>query len=68
MGGFIKFVNLSGNTWVGNGNFGQTVGGGQVISIGGNKTLSGVLDRVRITTAGGTNTFAAGSINIMYEG
>ena len=68
MGGFINFVNLSGNTWVGNGNFGQTVGGGQVISIGGNKTLSGVLDRVRITTAGGTNTFAAGSINIMYEG
>jgi len=31
-------------------------------------TLSGTLDRVRITTAGGTDTFDAGSINILYEG
>jgi hypothetical protein len=67
-GGFIKFVNVTGNTWAGSGNFGATESGGQVVSIGGNKTLSGVLDRVRITTAGGTDTFDAGSINIMYEG
>jgi hypothetical protein len=31
-------------------------------------TLSGTLDRVRITTANGTDTFDAGSINILYEG
>lgn len=31
-------------------------------------TLSGALDRVRITTVGGTDTFDAGSINILYEG
>lgn len=31
------------------------------------KSLSTVLDRVRITTAGGANTFDAGSINVMYE-
>lgn len=31
------------------------------------KTLSGVLDRVRITTVNGTDTFDAGSINILYE-
>ena len=37
-----------------------TVGGGSV-------TLSGVLDRVRITTVNGTDTFDAGSINILYE-
>ena len=30
--------------------------------------LSGTLDRVRITTVNGTDTFDAGSINIMYEG
>jgi hypothetical protein len=30
-------------------------------------TLSGALDRVRITTVGGTDTFDAGSINILYE-
>jgi hypothetical protein len=34
----------------------------------GSVTLSGVLDRIRITTANGTDTFDAGSINIMYEG
>lgn len=30
-------------------------------------TLSGTLDRVRITTVNGTDTFDAGSINILYE-
>jgi hypothetical protein len=34
---------------------------------GGDKTLSGTLDRVRITTVNGTDTFDAGSINIFYE-
>ena len=34
----------------------------------GAKTISGgVLSRVRVTTAGGVNTFDAGSINILYE-
>jgi hypothetical protein len=30
-------------------------------------TLAGVLDRVRITTVGGTDTFDAGSINLLWE-
>jgi hypothetical protein len=34
----------------------------------GTVTLSGALDRVRITTVNGTDTFDAGSINILYEG
>ena len=34
---------------------------------GGSKTTSGTLDRVRITTVNGTDTFDAGSINIIYE-
>ena len=33
----------------------------------GTKTLSSTLDRVRITTVNGTDTFDAGSINILYE-
>jgi hypothetical protein len=33
----------------------------------GSKTLSGTLDRVRITTVNGTDTFDAGSINILFE-
>jgi hypothetical protein len=39
----------------------------QVALGGGDKTLSGTLDRVRITTVNGTDTFDAGSINILYE-
>ena len=34
---------------------------------GGTKTLSGTLDRIRLTTANGTDTFDAGSVNILYE-
>lgn len=33
----------------------------------GNKPLSATLDRIRVTTVGGANTFDAGMINIMYE-
>jgi hypothetical protein len=33
----------------------------------GSKTLSGILDRVRITTVTGTSTFDSGLINISYE-
>ena len=34
----------------------------------GSVSLSGTLDRVRFTTVNGTDTFDAGSINILYEG
>jgi len=34
----------------------------------GSVTLSGTLDRVRITTVNGTDTFDAGAVNIIYEG
>ena len=37
-------------------------------NISGTKTLSGTLDLVRITTVNGTDTFDAGSVNILYEG
>jgi len=35
---------------------------------GGSKTLTGILDRVRLTTTNGTDAFDAGSVNILYEG
>lgn len=34
----------------------------------GSKTLSATLDRIRITTVNGTDTFDAGQINVMVEG
>jgi hypothetical protein len=42
------------------------VAGASVVGAGG-ITLGGVLDRVRITTVNGSDTFDAGSINILYE-
>ena len=57
---------LNGNTWVSQATVGYSNAGG--ISTGaGSKTLSDTLDRIRITTVNGTDTFDAGSINIQYE-
>lgn len=62
----ITLLSSSSNTWAittvmarkdGN-NFGS--GAGTI-------ALSGTLDRVRVTTVNGTDTFDAGSINILYE-
>lgn len=39
----------------------------RIMGASGSVTLSGTLDRIRITTVNGTDTFDAGSINIMYE-
>jgi hypothetical protein len=63
--GGIVLTNISGNIWVAFGSVGTTTGATQVM-VGG-VTLGGVLDRVRATTVNGTDTFDAGSINIMYE-
>lgn len=61
---------LSSNTWVCSSVFGGLDGSSaNVIRSGGgySPSLSGALDRVRITTVNGTDTFDAGSINILYE-
>ena len=65
--GNVIFTNISGNSWVGNGTLGSVASTAMTIQMGGGITLGGVLDRVRITTVNGTDTFDAGSINIMYE-
>jgi len=65
--GIATLANVSGNIWVISGT--TTGSGGYVTTVfGGNKELSATLDRIRITTVNGTDTFDAGSINIMYEG
>ena len=60
-------TNFSGNIWVCAGVLGRSDGANTSVT-GGTVTLSGTLDRVRITTVNGTDTFDAGSVNIMYEG
>jgi hypothetical protein len=46
---------------------GGTSNGIASISGGGSKALSATLDRLRLTTANGTDAFDAGAINILYE-
>ena len=57
---------LSGNIWVAGGTI-HTTNGIYVHSCAGSKELSATLDRIRITTENGTDTFDAGKINILYE-
>ena len=56
------------NTWVAQGVLGRSDTTAAGWATGGSKPLSAVLDRVRITTTGGADTFDAGVINILYEG
>jgi hypothetical protein len=64
--GSVQLSNITGNTWAISGNFGlSNVAIGFCLS--GSLGLSGILDRVRITTVNGTDTFDAGTINILVE-
>jgi len=63
--GLFLICLLSGTTWTQGGNLFNTAGAINVSA--GSKALSDVLDRIRITTVNGTDTFDAGSINILYE-
>ena len=64
---------IGSNTWTGSGILSRNATGGNAVnmSAGVSPSLSGVLDRVRITTVNGTDTFdttpSAGTINIIYE-
>ena len=64
--GSCVITNLTGNTWVAS----FSIGFGDAAYVGnggGSIALGATLDRVRITTSNGTDTFDAGSINILYE-
>jgi hypothetical protein len=64
--GIAVISNVSGNIWSQFGTLGRADGVATLVS-GGAKTLSDVLTQVRVTTSNGTDTFDAGSINILYE-
>ena len=64
--GKIDIVNISSNTWIAQGLI-LAFATFPTMTVG-SKTTSATLDRVRITTVGGTDTFDAGSINLLLEG
>ena len=53
-------------TWVASGSWGEGITANSTFLTAGRKALSAQLDRVRLTTLGGTNTFDLGSVNIAY--
>jgi hypothetical protein len=57
---------LPGNTWVCGGTVADSTNN-RVWSSGGNVTLSGTLDRLRLIAANGTDTYDAGSANLFWE-
>jgi hypothetical protein len=67
LSGSIVLSLIGSNIWVAQGIMYQSAGTANVTQTAGTKTLSGTLDRVRITTVNGTDTFDAGSVNILYE-
>lgn len=64
--GHIVLTNLTGNTWVGSGIVAES-STGSAVYLGGTIALAGVFDRIRVTTVNGTDSFDAGTINIIYE-
>jgi len=64
--GSVVLTLLTGNTWVESGILMSSTQDTANPS-GGSIDLGGTLDRVRITTVNGTDTFDAGTINILYE-
>ena len=66
MNGLVTCVHLGSNVWAISGSLGYS-GNNYIGVVGSSVTLAGVLDMVRITTVNGTDTFDAGSINIIYE-
>lgn len=66
-GGFtLTLMDAATNLWVGTSILGYSNAAGT--SHGGcSKALSATLDRIRITTVAGTDTFDTGSLNIVYE-
>lgn len=64
--GSLTLTHMGSNVWAFNGNIADT-NSTWCVSGAGVKALSGTLDRVRLTTVGGTDTFDAGSVNILFE-
>jgi hypothetical protein len=62
----LTLLDASTNTWTASFSGGLS-NSATAIHGGGSKALSATLDRIRLTTAGGSDTFDAGSASIMYE-
>jgi hypothetical protein len=65
--GVVTISRITGNTWVVDAALARTDGTARYTTSVGAKTLSAALDRVRLTTVGGADTFDAGTVNVSWE-
>jgi len=65
--GIQTITSMGSNVWVSASSYSFGSSNSNAGSSGGSVTLGGTLDRVRITTVNGTDTFDAGTVNILYE-
>jgi hypothetical protein len=65
--GSIVFVSLGSNIWTASGTTNNSYNNDSTTTAG-QVSLGGTLDRVRFFTTNGTDTFTAGTVNILYEG
>lgn len=62
----LSLIDSAANLWACSFSIGNTAG---TVNVGGgSKALSATLDRIRLTTVNGTDTFDAGTVNIIFEG
>jgi hypothetical protein len=64
--GSVILTNITGNTWVASGVGGMS-DNARLWTCGGTIALAAALTAVQVTTVNGTDTFDAGTINILYE-
>lgn len=67
LSGSVQLINLTGNTWIASGIIGNASASGQSMTTVGTVSLGGVLDRIRLNTVGGTETFTSGTVNVFWE-
>jgi len=66
--GQVTLMTMGSNIWIASATIARDSSTDAAYWAAGNVTLSGTLDRVRLTFINGTDTFDAGTVNIMYEG
>jgi len=66
--GIVTLLNITSTNWIAASVTAESSDGNRTTVASGTLALGGTLDRVRITTVNGTDTFDAGTINILYEG
>ena len=64
--GILSMHNVASNSWISS--HSHRTDAGAVACGGGFATAPATIDRIRLTTVNGTDTFDAGVVNIMYEG